>query len=386
MSESNNHRNLPVQSQNLNVSLSPRQRYEQDIESAVLMPDTAQAQAIEHMERLYHDLANSGPQKPSGLFSKVLRLKKTNREPIRGIYLWGRVGRGKTYIVDTFFDCLTTERKQRIHFHSFMRKIHKELKQLNRESDPLVAVARQWANEIDILCLDEFHVGDITDAMILGNLLRALFDNGVSLITTSNEAPKDLYRDGLQRQQFLPAIALIEKHLEVFELAGELDYRLRALEQAGIYYTPHSDDTVAHLRQRFIDIAPSPGEAGGAVDVDGRSIQTIRRAEGVVWFDFQTLCAGARSTGDYIELALCHHTIVLSDVPIMDKDSSDAARRFINLIDELYDRNVKLIVSAAAEAEKLYAGSRLTVPFRRTISRLLEMQSHDYLARPHICD
>ncbi|MFT4580422.1 MAG: cell division protein ZapE [Gammaproteobacteria bacterium] len=386
MSESNDHGNLPVQSQNPNVPLSPRERYERDIETAALLPDSAQAQAIEHMERLYRDLANVTPAKPGGLLNKVLRMKKANREPIRGIYLWGRVGRGKTYIVDTFFDCLTTQRKLRIHFHSFMRKIHTELKQLNRESDPLAAVARQWAREFDVLCLDEFHVGDITDAMILGNLLRALFDNGVSLITTSNEAPKELYQDGLQRQQFLPAIALLEKHLEVFELAGELDYRLRALEQAGIYYTPHSDDVVSHLRQRFIDIAPSRGEAGGSVDIDGRPIPTIRRAEGIVWFDFQTLCGGARSTGDYIEIALCHHTIVLSDVPIMDKDASDAARRFINLIDELYDRNVKLIVSAAADAEKLYAGSRLTAPFKRTVSRLTEMQSHEYLARPHICD
>ncbi|MFT4560782.1 MAG: cell division protein ZapE [Gammaproteobacteria bacterium] len=386
MSESNDHANLPVQSQNAQMSLSPRERYDRDIETAALMPDSAQAQAIDHMERLYRDLANVDSKKPSGLFNKVLRINKTNPEPIRGIYLWGRVGRGKTYIVDTFFDCLATKRKLRIHFHSFMRKIHKELKLLNRESDPLAIVGKQWASEIDVLCLDEFHVGDITDAMLLGNLLRALFGNGVSLITTSNEAPQNLYRDGLQRQQFLPAIALLEKHLEVFELAGELDYRLRALEQAGIYYTPHSNDVEAYLRQRFIDIAPSPGEPGGAVDVDGRPIQTIRHAEGVVWFDFQILCAGARSTGDYIEIALCHHTIVLSDVPIMDKDTSDAARRFINLIDELYDRNVKLIISAAAEAEKLYAGTRLAMPFKRTVSRLREMQSHEYLARPHICD
>jgi len=366
--------------------LSPRKRYQFDLDASNLIPDRAQAQAIDHVERLYHDLVAARGHQPARFLDKIPGFSKARIEPVRGLYLWGRVGRGKTYIVDTFFDCLAIEEKLRIHFHSFMRRVHSELKQLRHEADPLRLIAKRWAGEFRVLCLDEFHVGDITDAMIVGNLFAALFENGVCLVTTSNEAPKDLYREGLQRDRFLPAIALLEKHLDVFELSGDLDYRLRALEQAGVYYTPHSDAVTDALRQRFIDIAPEPGERGGAIEIDGREIPTRRHADGVVWFDFDTLCGGPRATGDYIEIALCHHTIVLSEVPVMDKDASDAARRFINLIDELYDRNVKLVISAAAPAEHLYTGSRLVQPFKRTASRLREMQSHDYLARPHLCD
>jgi cell division protein ZapE len=386
MSESSNYDQTTASTAGLPRGLSPRQRYDDDIGAELLIPDRAQSIAIDHTERLFADLTRAKGRKSSRFVEKVLRLNRAKPQPLRGIYLWGKVGRGKTYIVDTFFDCLDTKRKLRIHFHSFMRKVHNDLKKLSGESDPLAVVARRWAEDVDLLCLDEFHVGDITDAMILANLLSALFDNGVCLVTTSNEAPSNLYRDGLQRQRFLPAIELIEAHLEVVELAGDLDYRLRALEQADIYYAPHDGEVVNALLDRFSAIAPSLGEPGGSIEIDGRAISTIRRADGVVWFDFETLCAGPRSTLDYIEIALCHHTIVLSDIPIMDKDSSDAARRFINLIDELYDRNVKLIVSAAATAEKLYAGTRLAFPFKRTVSRLTEMQSHDYLARAHLCD
>jgi cell division protein ZapE len=365
--------------------LSPRQRYERDLAAGVLMPDQAQAHAIAHVERLYQELSTQAERRGSFL-DRILRRANPGPDPIRGLYLWGRVGRGKTYIVDTFYDCVRDERKLRIHFHSFMRRVHGELRQLSHESDPLSIIGRRWATDIRLLCLDEFHVGDITDAMILANLLRALFDHGVTLVATSNEAPARLYRDGLQRDRFLPAIALLEQRLEVFELAGDLDYRLRALETAGVYYIPHNADIEAQMAQRFRDIAPEPGEGGGGIDIDGRLIPTLRHADGVVWFDFDTLCGGPRATGDYIEIALCHHTIVLSDVPLLDRDASDAARRFINLIDELYDRNVKLIVSAAAAPEDLYTGTRLAEPFKRTASRLREMQSHDYLARPHLCD
>lgn len=381
MSELNDHANTGPEP----GPLSPLQRYERDLVAGALIPDPAQALAIAHVERLYQDLIQNRARRRSFL-DRLLRRVTSPVQAVRGLYLWGRVGRGKTYIVDTFYDCVRDERKLRIHFHSFMRRVHAELRQLSHETDPLSIIARRWASDIRLLCLDEFHVGDITDAMILANLLAALFEHGVTLVATSNEAPARLYRDGLQRDRFLPAIALLEERLEVFELAGELDYRLRALEQAGVYYTPHEADTDAQMAQRFSDIAPEPGEPGGAIDIDGRAIPTLRRADGVVWFDFETLCGGPRATGDYIEIALCHHTIVLSEVPLLDRDANDAARRFINLIDELYDRNVKLIVSAAAVPEDLYTGTRLAEPFKRTASRLREMQSRDYLARPHLCD
>jgi cell division protein ZapE len=386
MSESIEQDKFKLESRLNGAGLSPQARYLNDVAASILTPDAAQAHAIDQVERLYQDLVASEVSHPTSFLGKILNVRNRRAVPVRGLYLWGRVGRGKTYIVDTFFDCLATDQKLRIHFHSFIRKIHSELKRLSNESDPLAVIGRRWAKEIRLLCLDEFHVGDITDAMILGNLLRALFDNGVTLVATSNEAPKDLYREGLQRDRFLPAIALLENHLEVVELAGDLDYRLRALEQAEVYYTPHTQAVDETLTTRFIDIAPEPGIIGAWIEIDGRTIETRRHADGVVWFDFDTLCGGPRATGDYIEIALCHHTIILSNVPVMDNDTSDAARRFINLIDELYDRNINLLVSAAAHAEGLYTGRRLVQPFKRTVSRLREMQSHDYLARPHLCD
>lgn len=368
------------------MGLSPKQRYERDLGADLLVPDRAQAAAIDELEALYHALITRTTKAPS-LFERLFSNRRGASGPgSLGVYLWGRVGRGKTYLVDTFFDCFQSERKLRIHFHSFMRRIHAELKQLPHESDPLATIGQRFSTEIDLLCLDEFHVGDITDAMILAKLLESLFEHGVVLVATSNEAPATLYRDGLQRDRFLPAIALLENHLEVVELAGELDYRLRALEQAEVYYTPHSDSVEETLIERFDAIATEPGRAGGSIEIEGRDIATARVSEGVVWFSFDALCGGPRATSDYIEIALCHHTIVLSEIPVMDKDSSDAARRFINLIDELYDRRVKLIASAAAPIDALYVGSRLVAPFKRTASRLFEMQSHDYLAQAHLCD
>jgi len=386
MSASNDHDKSMSEADGRNSSLSPRERYASELRSCRLIADNDQARAIDHVERLYHDLVAAEQRETSGFVGKIFGFNKPPTSPVRGLYLWGTVGRGKTYIVDTFFDCLATDKKLRIHFHSFMRKVHRELRQLRHEADPLALIAQKWASQWRVLCLDEFHVGDITDAMILGNLLRALFDNGVTLVATSNEAPNDLYRDGLQRERFLPAIALLERHVEIFELMGGTDYRLRALEQAEVYYSPHSNAVAEVLGERFLTIAPEPGTVGGSIEIDGRNIATKRHADGIVWFDFKTLCGGPRATGDYIEIALCHHTVVLSDVPIMDNDASDAARRFIHLIDELYDRNVKLVFSGAAGPEQLYVGNRLDALFKRTASRLREMQSHDYLARAHRCD
>ena len=357
--------------------MTPLEHYQQDLERPDFFSDPAQARAVEALDALYQRLMTR-PRR--GLFGRGKRVTE------RGLYMWGGVGRGKTYLMDVFYESLPFADKQRMHFHRFMQYVHREMRARQGEKNPLIGISRDLARKTRVLCFDEFFVTDITDAMILAGLLGALFEQGVTLVATSNIAPDGLYRDGLQRDRFLPAIALLEQRLEVFELAGDLDYRLRALETAGVYYTPHTADIEAQMAQRFRDIAPEPGEGGGAIDIDGRLIPTLRHADGVVWFDFDTLCGGPRATGDYIEIALCHHTIVLSDVPLLDRDASDAARRFINLIDELYDRNVKLIVSAAAAPENLYTGTRLAEPFKRTASRLREMQSHDYLARPHLCD
>ena len=368
---------------------SPITRYKQDLDSGKLLPDEGQQKAVEALEDLFHELVNAPTPTKPGMFARLFGTKGSSTDDAepeqQGLYLWGPVGRGKSYLVDLFFDCLPFADKKRIHFHSFMRSVHHELKNYPNEQDPLSLIARQWAEEMRVLCLDEFHVGDITDAMILARLLEALFENRVMVLTTSNDKPAELYKDGLQRARFLPAIALIENKLKVVELAGPTDYRLRALEQANVYYSPHDEQSGEILKDRFIAIAGAIAE-GGALEVEGRDIATIARAEGAVWFDFESLCDGPRSVADYIEIALCHHTLFLSDVPCFSNDNNDAARRFINLVDELYDRNVNMVISAAAPPELLYQGSRLEKFFRRTVSRLKEMQSHDYLARPHISE
>ncbi|MGR8919248.1 MAG: cell division protein ZapE [Gammaproteobacteria bacterium] len=369
------------------VDTTPRERYAADLAAARISPDAAQARAVASLQRVFTELTR-GPMRPSqGLLDRVLgRASAEGWRPVRGLYLWGRVGRGKTYLVDTFYDCLPFDEKQRVHFHRFMRETHDALRSLREEADPLRIVAARWAGSKRVLCLDEFHVGDITDAMLLAGLLEALLAHGVTLIATSNEAPAELYSGGLQRDRFLPAIGLLESELEVLELDGETDFRLRALEQAPVYYVCAAGEAAAALEKSFTAIAPDRGTRGEAVMIEGRPIETERMADGIAWFSFEVLCGGPRATGDYIELARLNHTLVLSDVPVLGADDSDAARRFINLVDELYDRNVNLVMSAAAEPEALYTGSRLEKPFRRTASRLREMRSHDYLAQTHISD
>lgn len=363
---------------------SPRARYAADLAAERLRPDAAQAAAVQHVERIFQDLQRAPAPSGGGLMDRLLGRKRPLWSGVRGLYLWGRVGRGKTYIVDTFYDCLPFAAKQRIHFHNFMRQTHAELRRLKREADPLKIVAERWATAQRVLCLDEFHVGDITDAMLLANLLEALLGHGVTLIATSNEAPDDLYAGGLQRERFLPAIAMIKRELEVFELAGDTDYRLRALEQAPVFYLCAPGACTGDFEASFKALTAGAASSQGALEVEDRPIPTVRHADGVAWFRFEDLCGGPRSASDYIEIARCHHTVLLSNVPRLGVDDNDAARRFINLIDELYDRNVNLILSAAAEPEDLYHGGKLAKPFLRTASRLREMRSHDYLARPHM--
>jgi cell division protein ZapE len=365
---------------------TPLARYQSDIDSGLITPDAAQRDAAHQLQRVFGGLEADPQARVASLLARLLGRSEPRWSSVRGLYLWGRVGRGKTYLVDMFFDCLPFAHKQRIHFHSFMRSTHHALQDWKNEIDPLKRVAAAWAAEHRVLCLDEFHVGDITDAMLLSNLLEALLADGVTLIATSNEAPDELYSGGLQRQRFLPAIALLKQRLEVVELVGDSDYRLRALEQAPVYYCCAPGEYHRQLELSFLAIAPQMGREDAEVIIEGRPIAAVRSAEGITWFTFDVLCGGARGTGDYIEIARLNHTVVVSDVPLLGRDDSDAARRFINFVDEIYDRNVNLIVSASAEPEFLYTGERLQKPFLRTVSRLREMRSHDYLARPHSTD
>lgn len=308
----------------------------------------------------------------------------SGQPPVRGLYLWGSVGRGKTWLMDLFFASLPFREKRRRHFHRFMYDVHRRLAQLKRQRAPLARIAQSIASDTRVLCFDELYVADIADAMILGGLFTELFRRGVTLVATSNVPPSQLYQDGLQRQRFLPAIELIERHLEVFRLAGTTDYRLRQLTQAGIYLSADAPDTTARLGALFEQLAGHDYQEGGSIEIAGRPIAVARASAAVVWFDFQALCAGARSVEDYIEIAREYQAVILAGVPLLDAQLDDEARRFIALIDELYDRNVKLVVSAAAAPQLLYRGERLAGLFARTASRLAEMQSEEYLAREHL--
>jgi cell division protein ZapE len=363
---------------------TPWERYQSDLRGEGFVHDAAQERAVRRLQRVYEELLTT-PEPARGPLSRWLqRLQRRETRPVKGLYLWGGVGRGKTYLVDAFFDCLPFERKRRQHFHRFMAEVHEALRHLPKQPDPLEVVAAHFARQTRVLCFDELFVSDITDAMLLGGLLRALFARGVTVVATSNVPPDDLYRDGLQRALFLPAIALLKEHLEVLNTDGGTDYRLRALERAEIYHTPLDEGAERALLDAFQRLAPEPGRADEALEVDGRSIPARLCADGVIWFDFRTICGGPRSQRDYLEIARCFQTVLVSDVPQLSAENDDAARRFINLVDVFYDRNVKLVLSAAAEPERLYGRGRLSSEFARTVSRLQEMRSHDYLARPHL--
>lgn len=340
-------------------------------------PDPHQLAVVERLARLDEALC----ERPAGGLQRWLG--RNNGEAPRGLYLWGGVGRGKTWLMDLFFDHAAESRRERLHFHHFMQQVHAELATIKGRKNPLEIVARRMAREWRLLCLDEFHVVDIGDAMILAGLLKALFAQGVVLVTTSNVPPDGLYRDGIQRASFLPAIRLLESHLEVVAMGGERDFRSEVLASARLYHWPASEAVEAQMQEEFHRLAPTAVEQEGELLINGRVMPYRYRADGMVWFDFEALCGPPRSQHDYIELARCHQTVFISNVPQMGASRDDRTRRFIFLIDEFYDRRVKLVLSAAAPMASLYQGERLAFEFQRTVSRLQEMQTEAYLGSPH---
>ena len=361
---------------------SPQFRYQEDLKDPEFLADPAQLQAVHHLQNLYETLLLDPPKRKSWL-GRFWSNKTDIKKPIKGLYFWGGVGRGKTYLVDTFYDCLPFEQKKRMHFHRFMQRIHHERKALTEEQDPLSIIAARLARETKILCFDEFVVNDVADAVILVKLMQNLFHQGVSLVATSNVEPSKLYLGGLQRDLFLPAIDLIYEHTNVVKLDSGIDYRLRYLDKAEIYFSPLNESAEAGMLHNFEHLTPERGSRDGTIRIEGRNLTYVRRADSIIWFTFAELCDGPRSQNDYIELARCFQSILIGDIPIIDRLQEDQARRFINLVDVLYDHNVKLIVSAAASPKGIYQGSRNKFEFQRTISRLQEMQSHDYLALEH---
>ncbi len=356
----------------------PSARYAAGVSAARWQDDPAQRHVLQAFDRLASELS---PPLDDSLWQRVRR--RFRDEPVRGIYLWGRVGRGKTFLTDLFYASVEGVPKRRVHFHAFMRGVQAELKTLEGQSDPLVQVAARIAAETRLLCLDEFFVSDIGDAMILANLFRGLFERGVVLVTTSNVAPPDLYRDGLQRAGFLPTIALLQQHCEIVEMVSPQDWRLRNLRQAAVYHTPLGADTLRAMRASFQRLAGEQRREDVSLQVNDRALRARGEGHGVIWFDFAELCEGPRAVADYIELARSFHTLMISDVPQFTPQTEDAARRFVELVDEMYDRGVNLVLSAATPVIDLYDGERLRMEFARTESRLIEMQSEDYLAREH---
>ena len=360
---------------------SLQQAYHESLRRHGYQADAAQEQAVARLGDLERRLAAAHAD-PRGWFARLRRAARRDTATVRGLYLWGGVGRGKTFLMDLFHSHLAVPGMRR-HFHRFMKDVHARLGRLRDTEDPLDCVAAELARDARVLCLDELYVSDIADAMILGGLFAGLDARGVTLVFTSNAPPAELYRDGLQRSRFLPAIALIERCTELINVDAGHDYRLRQLEKAPLYLDGADPFAESALALRFEEIAGEAGKPDGVLEVEGRPIRTRRRSADVVWFDFDALCAGPRSAADYVEIARAFHTVFVSGVPVFDEDANDAARRFIAVVDEFYDRNVKLVVTAAAAPGDLYRGGRLAFEFERTRSRLAEMQAHEYLARPH---
>ena len=396
------------QAHDAGTSRMPSAAYADGVARGDWQDDPAQRKVLAELDRI-HAALQEAPAR-DGLLSKLFARDSGNAAP-RGLYLWGGVGRGKTFLVDLFFDQMPLQEvrgaaptdvprprsgggwwgegegehsgKRRTHFHRFMREVHERLRAHAGERDPLAAIAKEWRASLRLLVLDEFFVSDIGDAMLLARLLEKLFGEGVVLVTTSNTPPRELYKDGLQRVRFEPAIGLIERHCAVVELASDTDYRLRELTRSPVYRSPLDAGSDDWLAQRWRALGGDDAHRDAHIDIEGRRIPVRARSRGMAWFDFDALCEGPRAAADYIEIAQEFHTVLVGGVPVFDDTRNDAARRFITLVDEFYDRHVNLVCTAAAAPPALYTGKRLAPAFERCASRLIEMQSADYLAREH---
>ena len=351
--------------------MKPSELYLNLIDDGQLSFDKEQAKLLEKFNHLNESLT----KRSKSWFGQ---------KKIKGLYIRGEVGRGKTQMMDIFFETLNIQEKKRVHFHRFMKILHDDLDKISAQKDPLKKVAKEISKKTKVLCFDEFYVEDIGDAMLLGRFINELFENKVTLITTSNTHPDNLYRDGLHRSRFLPAIKSIKENCEIYELNSAQDYRLRTLEQLEIFIIGKGDQGIKELESNFTELTNGEFQDGQKIKILGREINTIKLAQGSLWVSFKEICEGPRSAKDYIEVCSEFHSLFVSNVPIMKGSNDDSARRFIALVDECYERNVNLILSMETELEQIYSGERLLEPFKRTISRLEEMRSKEYLSRPHL--
>ncbi|AVF37497.1 cell division protein ZapE [Rahnella sikkimica] len=374
---------------------SPLTLYQSAVDAGEFQPDAVQKEAVAQLDVIYQALSALPASAPSvaargGLLGRLFGKAPviTTQRPVQGLYMWGGVGRGKTWLMDLFFHSLPGERKLRLHFHRFMLRVHEELTQLQGQEDPLEVIADKFKAETDVLCFDEFFVSDITDAMLLATLLQALFARGITLIATSNIPPDQLYRNGLQRARFLPAIELIKEYCDVLNVDAGIDYRLRTLTQANLWLSPAGPDATVAMQSMLGKLTGNHSGDSGAkpvmLEVNHRPLQALAAVDGVLAVEFHTLCEEARSQLDYIALSKIYHSVLLHNVPVMAADSENAARRFLALVDEFYERHVKLVISAAVPMFEIYQGERLKFEYQRCLSRLQEMQSEEYLKRPHL--
>ena len=357
--------------------MSVRSTYEAALKERGYTSDPAQERAVDALERCANEWA-AYKQRRSNSLKKLF----VNPEIPRGVYMHGGVGRGKSFLMECFFEAVPLKRKTRLHFHEFMREVHRELRELQGTVNPLDELGARIAKRYKLICFDEFHVADVTDAMILHRLLDALFKAGVGFVTTSNFHPDALYPDGLHRDRILPAIALLKERLEVISVDNGTDYRQRTLTHIQLYHCPLGAAADAAMQTTFEQLA-EVGDQDPVMHIEARQIHAMRRAGGVIWFDFRTLCGGPRSQNDYLEIATQFHTLMLSNVPQMSVRQASEARRFTWLVDVLYDRRVKFVMSAAVPPEELYLEGPMSHEFPRTVSRLSEMQSAEFLALEH---
>lgn len=360
--------------------MTPLQYYHQLLRHKAYQTDPLQEQAMSCLDDLYTQLNNE--DWPPGLFQRLFGKTTT---PINGVYFWGGTGRGKTWLMDSFYECVNFPEKNRLHFHRFMRDIHYQLNELPKTSDPLKIIAKQWADKYRLICLDEFHVSDIADAMILAGLLQALFKLGVTLVMTSNIPLDNLYKNGLQRERFLPAIELLKQYSTEISLGKGKDYRIGLLKQHDVYHVLGNEQGESLLRTQFEALANVAPKNHREIEINRREFHYQAWANELIWFDFDELCVKPRSANDYLDIAKSFHTVFISNIPCMGENKDDVAKRFVHLIDALYDKRVKLIATAEVQADQLYHGRLVTFEFKRTVSRLNEMTSQDYLSAEHIC-
>ena len=359
------------------IATSPLEKYTQAIESGQFMPDEAHAQAVQELDRVWTELFTRYKSTKT-----AFRRFRRQTSP-KGVYMWGGVGRGKTWLMDQFYDSIPFRRKTRLHFHHFMQQVHKELNKLSGQRNPLELVADQIYKNAVVICFDEFFVSNVTDAMILSDLFQKLFERGVTLVATSNIAPEGLYKNGIHRDRFLPTIALVQQHCAVLNVDAGVDYRLRVLKQAQLFKYPLTDDAHAWMNERFQALTHTQMPCNTSIIINSRVVETLGHTEDVLWCEFSELCFKPRSPADFIEIANIYNTVLVSNVPHLTDFLSEGTRRFIYLVDEFYDRGVKLLLTSEDSIVELYQGERLAFEIERTRSRLLEMQSDEYLHSEH---